>query len=84
MTARLLRGLDQTSGQRRDGPGRAQSIRADTLRRYHTFFNRWHHLFPKVAIRRLKELAAKLDRDLLGSAARRRTVTGLLDGTSQK
>lgn len=51
---------------------------------YHMFFHREHHLFPKVPVSRLKELAAKLDRDVPGYAAQRQPVTGLLDGRSHK
>jgi fatty acid desaturase len=43
------------------------------------FYHREHHLFPKVPVSRLPELAARLDRDAPGYAARRKPVVRWLD-----
>lgn len=53
---------------------------------YHMFYHREHHLFPKVPVSRLPELARRLDADVPGYAEARRSVTGWLDGqqASQK
>ena len=46
---------------------------------YLMFYHREHHLFPKVPVSRLPELAARLDRDAPGYAARRKPVVRWLD-----
>ena len=46
---------------------------------YLMFYHREHHLFPKVPVRRLPELALRLDRDVPGYAASRLPVVPLFD-----
>lgn len=46
---------------------------------YLMFYHREHHLFPKVPVSRLPELAARLDRDVPGYAASRLPVIPLFD-----
>ena len=46
---------------------------------YQMFYHREHHLFPKVPVSRLKDLAEKLDRDVPGYAEARMPVTEVLD-----
>lgn len=41
---------------------------------YQMFYHREHHLFPKVPVSRLKDLARRLDADVPGYAASRRAV----------
>ncbi len=47
---------------------------------YLMFYHREHHLFPKVPVRRLPELAQRLDRDVPGYAASRLPVIPLFCG----
>lgn len=46
---------------------------------YLMFYHREHHLFPKVPVRRLPDLADRLDRTVPGYAANRLPVISLLD-----
>ena len=46
---------------------------------YLMFYHREHHLFPKVPVRRLPELAARLDTDVPGYAASRLAVVPWFD-----
>ena len=46
---------------------------------YLMFYHREHHLFPRVPVSRLPELAARLDRDVPGYADARLPVTRFLD-----
>jgi fatty acid desaturase len=46
---------------------------------YQMFYHREHHLFPKVPVSRLRELALRLDADVPGYASTRRSVVGLGD-----
>ena len=46
---------------------------------YLMFYHREHHLFPKVPVRRLPELAKRLDRNVPGYAATRMPVIPLFD-----
>ena len=46
---------------------------------YLMFYHREHHLFPRVPVRRLPRLAARLDRDAPGYAGRRKPVIALFD-----
>jgi fatty acid desaturase len=43
------------------------------------FYHREHHLFPKVPVSRLKDLARRLDAEVPGYAASRLPVTPVLD-----
>ncbi len=47
---------------------------------YLMFYHREHHLFPRVPVRRLPELAQRLDSDVPGYAASRMPVVPLFDG----
>ena len=49
---------------------------------YLMFYHREHHLFPRVPVRRLPELAERLDRGVPGYAAARRPVVPLFDKRS--
>ena len=49
---------------------------------YLMFYHREHHLFPRVPVHRLPELAARLDRDVPGYAASRVPVVPILDRVS--
>lgn len=46
---------------------------------YLMFYHREHHLFPKVPVSRLPTLAARLDREIPGYAAKRQPVVPWLD-----
>lgn len=46
---------------------------------YLMFYHREHHLFPKVPVARLPELAGRLDRGIAGYAESRRPVISFLD-----
>jgi len=46
---------------------------------YLMFYHREHHLFPKVPVSRLPDLAARLDREVAGYAESRLPVVPLLD-----
>lgn len=46
---------------------------------YLMFYHREHHLFPKVPVARLPDLAARLDRDVAGYAENRLPVVPFLD-----
>ncbi|MGI9391617.1 MAG: fatty acid desaturase [Boseongicola sp.] len=50
---------------------------------YLMFYHREHHLFPKVPVRRLPILAARLDAGIQGYADNRRPVVPLFDGRSR-
>ena len=47
------------------------------------FYHREHHLFPKVPVSRLPDLARRLDHGVKGYAASRRSVIPLFEGSAQ-
>ena len=51
---------------------------------YLMFYHREHHLFPKVPVSRLPELARRLDAEVPGYAAERLPVTRVLDRTAPR
>ncbi len=51
---------------------------------YLMFYHREHHLFPKVPVSRLPQLAARLDHDAPGYAASRAPVIGWLEPRNRK
>jgi len=51
---------------------------------YLMFYHREHHLFPKVPVRRLPVLAARLDTGVPGYSTSRMPVVPLLDGHSRE
>ena len=46
---------------------------------YHMFYHREHHLFPRVPVSRLPELARRLDAQIPGYAAERQPVLRVMD-----
>ncbi len=50
---------------------------------YLMFYHREHHLFPKVPVSRLPDLALRLDHGVKGYAASRRSVIPLFEGGAQ-